>query len=396
MGTAMLAFGKADLAQKAIVAASVLPGLGPAVVAAGLRLRIAARAVTAAKVRNFMLANRESVARAVTVRSLPYVLNIDTNNVCNLACPFCPTGTRQLERRKSRLGFDQVRRIVDLTRSHVLAVRFYNWGEPFINPDIFEMIRYTAAAGIHTTVSSNLSVKGDGLAERIVDSGLDNLHVSVDGLEQATLERYRRKADAARVFGNVARIVEVRRARRSRTPRLELVFLVFRHNEHELPRLPRLRRELGVDVFRASAAFINHADFVPEDPRYLPLQTIFRHSCHYLYSELTIEADGGISPCCTNSSASFDVGSLDDVADLRALWNGPDFVAMRAKNAGITYLDAAGARRATLCDHCSFIGDVPRSRALSPRPPALVAAGVDFDHGLDDASAVPMQRVDVA
>lgn len=390
----MLAFGKASLEQKLILLASFAPVLGPAAVGLGLKRRINPRAVTPRKVRNLMLANRESVSRAVEVRSLPYVLNIDTVNACNLACPFCPTGTNQLHRKKSRLSFDEVRRIIDLTESHVLAVRFYNWGEPFINPEIFEMIRYAGARGLHTSVSSNLSLKGEGLAERILDSGLDNLHVSVDGLEQETLEPYRRKADAVRVYDNIRDIVAQRQRRGSSTPRMELVFLVFQHNEHEVPRLAAVGRELGVDAFNASPAFIYHDSFVPRDARYAPLQSIFAHSCHYLYSELTVEADGGISPCCTNSDSRWDIGSIHDLEsaeDLHAFWNGPAFHAMRAHNAGQR---PAGSVE-TLCDHCEYIGEpLQRPGTLSPLPPAMIASGEGFNHGLDGPP--PVARADAA
>lgn len=394
----MLAFGKASFEQKLILLASLAPVLGPAAVGLGLKRRINPRAVTPGKVQNLMLACRESVSKSVEVRSLPYVLNIDTINACNLACPFCPTGTKQLQRKKSRLGFDQVRRIIDMTQSHVLAVRFYNWGEPFINPEIFEMIRYAGQCGLHTSVSSNLSIKGEGLAERILDSGLDNLHVSVDGLEQETLEPYRRKADAARVYDNIRDIVEQRRRRGSASPRMELVFLVFRHNEHELPRLAAVGRELGVDSFTPSPAFIYHDSFVPRNPRFAPLRSIFRHSCHYLYSELTIEADGGISPCCTNSDSRWDIGSIDDLegaGDLHAFWNGPAFLAMRAQNAGQTRTGERAGMPETLCEHCDYIGEpLQTSGTLSPLPPAMIASGEGFHHGLDGPPTVA--RADAA
>lgn len=385
----MLAFGKASLQQKIVLCASRVPWLGVHAIATGMRRKINPRAVTTAKVKNFMLAQRESVARAVRVRSLPYMINIDTMNGCNLACPFCPTGTRQLSRKRGRLSLDQVRKVIDACKDHALAVRFYNWGEPFLNPDIFDMIRYASEAGIHTTVSSNMSIRVDNLAEKILDSGLDNIHVSIDGLEQETLERYRRKADIDLVFENIRRLVALKKERGSRRPNLELVFLVFRHNEHELPRLQQVRKELGADSFEPSQAFIYHESFVPRDPRYQPAQKIFAHSCHYLYSELTVEADGHVSPCCTNSDERWDVGTIEDLADLRRFWNGPRFLAMRARNAGREPEEYGVGHLETLCDHCDFIGEAGcEAGKLSPLPPAFVAKGATFEHGLDEMPAV--------
>jgi MoaA/NifB/PqqE/SkfB family radical SAM enzyme len=230
-------------------------------------------------------------------------------------------------------------------------------------------------------VSSNLSLKGHDLAEKLVESGLDSLRVSIDGITQASLEKYRRNAKLELVLENIRQIVEFKRRRKSSKPSLELVFLVFRHNEHEVPHLPALRKQLGVDSFTPRPAFIYHNSFVPQNPAYQPIQKIFQGTCHYLYSELTVEADGSISPCCTNINSRFDVGTIADLKDVHAFWNGPCFRAMRAFNAGKPRNTDDGEN---LCWHCAFIGHKnPEPGKLSPLPPSLVADGEQYEHGLD-------------
>ncbi|MBK8959374.1 MAG: SPASM domain-containing protein [Proteobacteria bacterium] len=222
------------------------------------------------------------------------------------------------------------------------------------------------------------------LADKIVDSGLDKLHVSIDGLEQATLERYRRNARIELLLKNIADIVAARRRRGVRTPRLDLVMLVFSHNEHEVPRLEQAARDLGVDSFTAARAFIYDESFVPKAARFRPAQAIWQGTCGYLYSELMVEADGGVSPCCTNTSARFDVGHVADMGEVGEFWNRPVFQAMRARSGGRAQDAAVADAVASLCDHCHFVGpddhphDAPR---LSPLPPALAAAGETFHDG---------------
>lgn len=347
-----------------------IPLVGPVLAEMGLRRKLGRRVVTPYKVRNFLLAHRESAARAVDVKSLPYTLNMDTTNVCNLACPFCPTGARQLRRERTRLPLEKAKAVIDAVKDHVLMAHFYNWGEPLLNPDIFEIIRYASDAGIYTTISSNLSVKIEDLAARLLDCGLDTLHVSLDGAEQRTLEQYRRHANFGLVLENIHAIVEAKRQSNSRKPALNLAFLVFRHNEHELPLLPGLQREWGVDSFAPTSAFIYDHAFVPEHGEYPPIQRIFESSCHYLYSELMVEADGHISPCCTNTDARFDVGQIDDLADVRAFWNGPALQALRAVNAGAQSKETPSV----LCHYCQFVGKQNAAPGrLSPLSPAMIA-----------------------
>jgi MoaA/NifB/PqqE/SkfB family radical SAM enzyme len=352
-----------------------------------MKQRLNPRAVTLHKVKNFLLANWESQSQALQVRSLPYIVNIDSVNACNLACPFCATGTRQLDRRKALFPTDKAKRLIDKVAPHTLLARFHNWGEPLLNKDVFELIRYASEAGIHTSISSNLSIEVENLAEKIIDSGLDNLHVSIDGLSQKTLEIYRRNADYELVLKNIRDIVRLKRERNSKTPRIELAFLVFRQNEHELELLDEMKQTLGVDAFTASNAFIYHSSFVPENTKYPPSQHIWSDNCHYLYSELMVEADGRISPCCTNTSEKFDVGHVDTLDDLSVFWNQPVFQAMRARSSGQVYVDQSGNSIPTLCDHCEYIGSASSdliARDLSPLPPALIAAGETFNHQINE------------
>lgn len=390
-----MSFSRSTWQRRAIAVAAKFPFLGERALYLAMRRVLNPKAVTLAKVRNFILANRESDQKQIEVKSLPYFINLDTINVCNLACPFCVTGTKQLDRKQTRFPLDQAKAVIDKVKSYILIARFHNWGEPLLNKELFELVRHAHDAGIHTTLSSNLSVKVDNLAEKVVASGLDQIHVSIDGLEQETLERYRRKADIDLVMQNIRDIVAEKRRTGSSTPRLELAFLVFRHNEHEVPRLKAMRKELGVESFTAQNAFVYHDSFVPREAAFQPGQNIWEDNCHYLYSELMVEADGKISPCCTNTSERFDVGTVAELDDIHAFWNKPVFRAMRAKSSGRSWLDSSGKPMETLCDYCSYIGAKGSKPAgqLSPLPPALVAAGQQFDHELNESGEhVPTQR----
>jgi radical SAM protein with 4Fe4S-binding SPASM domain len=385
----MSRFNRSAWQRRALSVANLAPSVGHRVLMYAMKQKLNPETVNLEKVRNFVLANLEADQSALRVNSLPYIINIDSVNACNLACPFCVTGTKQLDRRKALFPTAKAKKLIDNVSSHALLARFHNWGEPFLNKEIFELVRYAHEAKIHTTVSSNLSIEVDNLAEKILDSGLDNLHISIDGLTQSTLEIYRRNANLELILKNIKEIVDLKRKRGSRTPRIEMAFLVFRHNEHELARLDEMKRELGVDAFTASSAFIYHDTFVPENRRFPPSQHIWSNNCHYLYSELMVEADGKVSPCCTNTSDKFDVGNVDEINDLHEFWNKPIFMAMRAKSSGQEWRTEDGSVIDTLCDYCQYISSGHTTiigRNLSPLPPALIAAGTQFDHKIDDVA----------
>lgn len=362
-----------------------LPVLGPKVVERHLRRKYNERVVTPAKVENFILAQREMLDRTVEVRSLPWILNLDTFSGCNLKCPFCPTGTGQMERRRAQLPIEHAMRMIDLVKDHALEVRLYNWGEPFLNPEIFEIIRYARDAGLFTVISSNLSVKVKDLPRKVVDSGLDRLTASIDGISQKALETYRRKADAALCFDNIKAIADEKARQGVDHPSIELRFLVFRHNEHELGQLEAKRQALGADLFEPRRAFIFHESFIPRHPDFAPIRDVFEHTCDFLYAELTVEATGAVSPCCTNTSSQWDVGRLDAIdGDLRRFWNSPIYRAMRAFHAGHPDAESLAPGQPLLCKTCDLVAHPGRRPGpLSPLPPSFQAAGITYAHGLD-------------
>ena len=366
--------------------------VGTKVVEYLLRRKYGPRVVTPFKARNFLQVKQDIMDRAIEVKSLPLVLTLDTLSGCNLTCPFCATGAGRLDRGKKRLSLERAKTVIDAVKSHALEIRLFNWGEPFLNPDIFEIVRYASDAGLYTVISSNFSVKIKDLAEKIVESGLDVLSISMDGLEQKTLEKYRRGVDRELILDNVRKLVAARRNSGRERPRIDMAFLVFRHNEHELPLLRKMRREWAVDVFYPRRAFIYDESFIPRHHDFQPLQEMFAGTCLFLYSELTVEADGAVSPCCTNMSRKWDVGTVDDLLDVTRFWNNPYYQGMRAYCAGLGLKRAreTGGGRELLCQYCGFVGrGAPRPTGLSPLPASLVAEGETRSFGTKDLEISP-------
>ncbi len=384
----MQVIDKESLKKQIALKFAEVPLLGPKAIEIYLRRKYCERVVTPAKVQNFLQAQQDKFDRAVVVKSLPWIVNLDTFSGCNLKCPFCPTGTDQMERRKCHMPMERAKRVIDAVKEHALELRLYNWGEPFLNPDIFEIIRYARDAGLFTVISSNLSVKVKDLPQKLVDSGLDRLTASIDGIAQKTLETYRRKANAELCFANIRAIAEEKARRGATTPSVDLKFLVFKHNEHELGELEAKRRELGANSFLPRRAFIFHDSFVPKHPDYQPIKQIFKGRCDFLYSELTVEATGAVSPCCTNTSEKWDVGTIEDLGDLRRFWNAPVYQAMRAFSGGRESAGSLAPGREILCKTCDLV-DHPNcgKGALSPLPPSFQAAGISYAHGLDNHQA---------
>jgi MoaA/NifB/PqqE/SkfB family radical SAM enzyme len=172
---------------------------------------------------------------------LPSYVQIEPVGQCNLRCQMCPI---QFRRDGPPYGppafmdFGAFTRLIDqfagLSELHLQGL-----GEPMMHPRLFDMVAYAAGKGIRVTTNSNLTLLSARRAALCVTSGLDALHVSIDGATAETYERIRVLGRFERVTGNLELLLDARRRLGSGTPHLHLVMVAMRQNLHELPELVR-------------------------------------------------------------------------------------------------------------------------------------------------------------
>jgi MoaA/NifB/PqqE/SkfB family radical SAM enzyme len=210
---------------------------------------------------------------------------------------------------------------------------------------------------ILTFLSSNLSIPmTDERVGRLVDSGLSQLIVSLDGATAETYGTYRRMGRFDLVIENMKRVLAARRERGVTYPRVNWQFLVFRFNEHEIGTVRRMAEDMGVDsvTFRAPfldegrvplsekdrAAVSSWAPTLVEFNRYdesSPAHTVLppRPRCGWHYMSSAINWDGTVAPCCSVFEKRDDFGKLSGAgSDYMTVVNNDSYRAVRDSFAG--------------------------------------------------------------
>ena len=266
----------------------------------------------------------------------PFHLTLEPGNVCNLGCPLCPTPFREERLPKGMLRAADAARILDRF-PYVMRVTLSNWGEPFLNREIFAIIADARRRDIEVEVESNFTLFDDAKAERLVASGLSKLIVALDGASQETYERYRVGGVFADVVANVRRVRRVQEARGDHRTRLEWKFVVNRYNEHELDRARAMAAELGMEFPPGDhlGAGGPEGRVAAEGPRAhgAPQHPGGPQRCHHLWQSVSVNFNGDVFPCCAEFAPSDRLtnvleGSFDGV------WNGPEYRERRARNRG--------------------------------------------------------------
>lgn len=257
---------------------------------------------------------------------MPASLSVEPTTSCNLRCPQCPSGLRQFTRPQGKMEPAKFRSWLDQFSRHLMYLIIYFQGEPLLNPDFFDLVRYARSKRIYTATSTNGHQLDDAHARKLVESGLDRLIVSIDGTDQETYGHYRRGGRLETVKDGVKRVVGWKNKLGSARPFVIIQFLVFRKNEHQIPEMKRLCRELGADKLELKTAqvydFEQDTGFIPDNPRYSRYirgedglwkhKRPVRNRCFRMWSGAVITWDGRVVPCCFDKDAEHQMGSLEE------------------------------------------------------------------------------------
>jgi len=257
----------------------------------------------------------------------------------------------------------------------VRFVHLQGWGEPILHPDLFRMIELAKGAGCEVGLTTSGVLLGKGVGERLVESGLDLMAVSIAGAKAETHAHYRVGSELRAILDGVAAVALHRERLRLKRPQIVVLYTMLRSNVHQLPEAVGLVRGVGADKLVATnldyvgceaqdaarAFSVGEADPLwleaVQEARRLASEVGLEFRPYPLLAQgdvlvceamasptAVVAADGGLFPCVYLSvpvdplprlfhGEHFEIprrpfGNIRE-SDLLSLWNGPEYQAFR-------------------------------------------------------------------
>lgn len=176
----------------------------------------------------------------------PHWIFISLSHKCNLDCQMC--GVKHVLK-DQELGLDTVKKALNEVASWDSdCVVLFTGGEPFLRKDIFDIINYSVSRGLKTEVVSNGSlINNPQIAKSIIDSGLKNIAISLDGANAATHDyiravngAYQKAIDALSYLSQAKKI-------KGSGPQISAWVTIMNKNVPELYQVVSLAESLGVE-----------------------------------------------------------------------------------------------------------------------------------------------------
>jgi radical SAM protein with 4Fe4S-binding SPASM domain len=327
------------------------------------RLINISKTVTLSRVWNFILLkisfNISRLLKRPVHWGSPVAISIEPTTACNLKCPECPSGLRQFTRPTGNLKPDVNSEILKQLGKHLQYINYYFQGEPFINPNFLDFVKNARDKNIYVLTSTNAHFIDEKTANKIVDSGLSELTVSIDGTTQETYANYRIEGELSKVLDGIKNIVKAKKERNSNYPRVTLQFLVTQQNEHQIDEVKALQKSLGADGLNLKTIQVYDYEkgnpLLPSNEKYsrykkgrtgkFSLKNKMSNHCWRMWSTCVFTWDGKIVPCCFDKDAKHQMGTLLN-SNFKSIWKSDVYSKFRQ--------DILKDRKAIdICSNCS-------------------------------------------
>jgi radical SAM protein with 4Fe4S-binding SPASM domain len=138
---------------------------------------------------------------------------------------------------------DEAFRIIDDISSYAKPVVVLSGGEPLLRDDVFDIARYGTKRGLRMCLATNGTLVDDSLCEKIKESGIRIVSLSLDGSSEEVHDDFRKQKGA---FAGT-----IRAAGLFRDHGIEFIInsSFTRRNQEEIPKVYKLAKEIGATAW---------------------------------------------------------------------------------------------------------------------------------------------------
>ena len=250
-------------------------------------------------------------------KKLPQYFTFDIASRCNLECIYCPEGKRQNQQPVKFMSLKDFQTATRDILPHAESISLSNWSEPFLNPELADIIQHIKSKNPETYVM--LSTNGsssqitDATIRRVIEAGCDRIEISISGLDQKIYERYHKGGNLENVLTSLRRFTSFKNEDDLSKPHLCINYLLFPYNAvsrqkirlwliHNLGASNNRRIDEVRHIRGTLFGQLKENDQVLSDFRRTwnqrTLKLSYKPRCRFVFDHLVVRADGAVFPCC--------------------------------------------------------------------------------------------------
>lgn len=268
---------------------------------------------TAGSVASRFMADAMSLYRG----KFPRTVRVETTNHCQADCSFCPRST--IGRAKSFMKQELFEKVVrECVAGGCRLMHLHGFGEPLLDKQLPDRIKLCKDSGIpRVKIFTNGDLLRGDMARRLLESGVDEIKISIDGADAKEFNLLRVGLDHSRVLENVKAFRKLRDEAGTTKPTIVAATCQTSNREQTEKMLE------GV---------VDHIDFTRIHNWGGAVGKFtgrrIRKPCDRLWRTLTVLVNGEVSLCCLDYSGKVILGDINQ-EPITEIWNNQRYRELR-------------------------------------------------------------------
>lgn len=277
-------------------------------------------------------------------RERRYSFGIEVTTFCNANCTFCPNS--KMERVKNVMSVEMLAKIIERIKDEKIIPTRFNLtgtGEPLIDKTIFEKIEMLKTSFPETEVyfPTNLALANEVILNKLVDSKLDKVTISLNANNAADYKRIMR-LDYDKTIANLENLIKLRDERKSHLK----IYITLAANPVNKPSIDEFlnRWEGRVDGVVVNWIHSWAGAVANGDAKNKP---VTRYPCRPLFEQIIIHSNGNIPLCLVDYEGKVVGGNVMTHKILEA-FNAPNISKIREMH------KSGKINQIKMCSQCRF------------------------------------------
>ncbi len=253
----------------------------------------------------------------------PKEVLIEVTNVCNLKCPMCHT--YRSSRPRGYMDISLYNRVIDqVVDLDIRDVHLYTVGEPLLHKGIVDMVKIAKSNKRKVFIYTNGNLLDNDIARNLIDAELDNLVISLEGMDNSKYASIRRGGNFERAKDNISYAKKYRDSILGRT-KIEIWSTIMDEDSVYLNSFKNYWRNYADRIFFVHLAnqggYIKGITGKTIDPK-------LRQPCGTLWNSIIVLWNGQVSACCVDFDGKMIMGNVYQTT-LKEIWNGKKYLKYR-------------------------------------------------------------------
>ncbi len=226
-------------------------------------------------------------------------------------------------------------------------IRPYSTGEPLMGKNFMDYITYARSRGLEVRFTSNGQLLTEKVSKQLLDLGVQNINISIEGTSAVEYESIRIRASFERIRNNLATLLKMRKKKGLKRPciRIQTVLLNDQENKAYINKFRQAWGDYCDSIIFNSCGTQGGNQAEAGYQVHMEDRTV----CDFFFNLLCINNDGTVSCCCVDYNRELVVGDIKKQT-LDEIWKGDKIKYFRKMARQKKY-----EKIATACTACSSI-----------------------------------------